>query len=96
MHVFLEIKVILNLIRDFVFHNGHSVQESEVQWMNSYYLTCVITVVTYGMYQIYGTSKIQPWNYPPKLLQTDDIRQDETDDVDSDYNTRLKQKFINI
>lgn len=71
-------------------------QESEAQWMYSYYLTCVITVVTYAMYQIYGTSKIQPWNYPPKkLLQTDDIRQDETPE-DVDYNTRLKQQFINI
>lgn len=63
--------------------------------MHSYYLTCVITVVTYAMYQVYGTSKIQSWNYPPKkLLQTDDIRQDETED--GDYNTRLKKQFINI
>lgn len=73
-----------------------ALQESVDQWMYSFYLTCVITIVTYAMYQIYGTSKIQPWNYPPKkLLQTDDIRQDETPE-DVDYNTRLKQQFINI
>lgn len=72
-------------------------QQSVDQWMYSYYLTCVITIVTYAMYQVYGTSKIQPWNYPPKkLLQTDDIRQDEPADEEADYNTRLKQQFINI
>lgn len=65
--------------------------------MYSYYLTCVITVVTYVMYQVYGTSKIQPWNYPPKkLLQTDDLRQDDTLDDEGDYHARLKQQFINI
>lgn len=64
--------------------------------MYAFYLTCGISIVTYLMYQVFGTSQIQSWNYPPKrLLQTDDIRRDETPE-DVDYNTRLKQQFINI
>lgn len=40
------------------------------QWQTAFTVSSIIACVTYIMFQIYGTSDIQPWNYPPKQLQS--------------------------
>lgn len=39
-------------------------QENLDQWQFCFLLSSIVAVVTYIMFQIYGTSEIQKWNYP--------------------------------
>lgn len=38
------------------------------QWITNFWITSVIAISTYIMFQIFGTAKIQPWNYPQRRL----------------------------
>lgn len=39
-------------------------QTNLVQWQHCFLLSSVVAIVTYLMFQIYGTADVQPWNYP--------------------------------
>ena len=41
-------------------------QTSLYQWRIVFGVTSVVATFTYLMFQIYGTAKIQDWNYPSK------------------------------
>jgi sugar phosphate permease len=47
--------------------NGHILEDQKnlEQWQFCFVLSSIVAIVTYIMFQIYGTSDIQPWNYPP-------------------------------
>lgn len=49
-------------------------QKNLEQWQNCFLLSSVVAIVTYVMFQIYGTADIQPWNYP-KMPRSDAERQ---------------------
>lgn len=49
-------------------------QKSIEEWQNVFILSFVVTIVTYLMFQIYGTSKIQPWNYPQRQIPPEESR----------------------
>lgn len=38
------------------------------QWQIAFTVASVVACITYIVFQVYGTSEIQPWNYPPKKL----------------------------
>lgn len=40
------------------------------QWQHCFLLSSVVAIVTYFMFQVYGTADVQPWNYP--ALQASD------------------------
>lgn len=40
------------------------------QWQTSFTVASIVACVTYVMFQIYGTSEIQSWNYPPKEVHS--------------------------
>ena len=66
-----------------------------VQWQHCFLLSSIVAIVTYVMFQLYGTAEIQPWNYP-KTARSDAERQQlnsngngnskETHDKDDDRN----------
>lgn len=39
-------------------------QKNLEQWQFCFVLASIVAIVTYIMFQIYGTSDIQSWNYP--------------------------------
>lgn len=41
-------------------------QTNLIQWQFCFLLASAVAIVTYIMFQIYGTADIQPWNYPPR------------------------------
>jgi hypothetical protein len=41
-------------------------QQSLEQWRKVFGVTAIVAVGTYFMFQFYGTSDIQAWNYPNK------------------------------
>lgn len=41
-----------------------SPQKSVHQWQQSFILASIVAVITYIMFQIYGTAEVQSWNYP--------------------------------
>lgn len=43
-------------------------KESLDQWRMVFVVTAIVAIFTYGMFQMYGTSDIQSWNYPEKKL----------------------------
>lgn len=55
------------------FVNGYIMVNSMdlAQWNYVFILTSIVACSTYIVFQIYGTADIQPWNYPPKKLETD-------------------------
>jgi MFS family permease len=40
-------------------------QKNLLQWQYCFLLSSAVAIVTYIMFQVYGTADIQPWNYPP-------------------------------
>jgi Major Facilitator Superfamily len=49
-------------------------QKNLVQWQHCFLLSSVVAIVTYFMFQVYGTVDVQPWNYP-EVPQSDTERQ---------------------
>lgn len=39
-------------------------QKDLIQWQHCFLLASVVAIVTYIMFQVYGTAEVQPWNYP--------------------------------
>lgn len=44
-------------------------QNSLVQWQQVFLLAFIIAVVTYIMFQVFGTAEIQSWNYPKQAIR---------------------------
>lgn len=42
------------------------------QWQQVFILASIVAVLTYIMFQIYGTGDVQSWNYPSGRPSTDD------------------------
>jgi MFS family permease len=49
-------------------------QKNLLQWQHCFLLSSIVAIVTYVMFQCYGTAEIQPWNYP-KAPRSDAERQ---------------------
>lgn len=62
-------------------------KESLEQWRNVFGLASIIATFTYLMFQIYGTSTIQSWNYPKKKLLDSQIITDNI--LNSAQNSRI-------
>lgn len=45
-------------------------QKNLKQWQLCFLISSVVAIVTYIMFQLYGTADVQPWNYP--AVQTSD------------------------
>lgn len=39
-------------------------QKNLEQWQHCFLLSSFVAIVTYIMFQLYGTADVQPWNYP--------------------------------
>lgn len=66
-------------------------QKNLLQWQHCFLLSSVVAIVTYVMFQIYGTAEVQPWNYPtsPKndveRQQLNKNNQNSTQDHDNNH-----------
>lgn len=67
-------------------------QKNLDQWRSCFILSSIVAVVTYIMYQIYGTAEIQPWNYydtPVKENETQRLEDGETDEGENHNDKKL-------
>lgn len=45
-----------------------TVTDDKEQWITNFWITSIIAILTYIVFQIFGTAEIQPWNYPERRL----------------------------
>lgn len=70
-------------------------QKNQEQWQHCFLLSSVVAIVTYFMFQIYGTADVQPWNYPA-VPQSDSERQQlNNDDSKRDHDKDETQNLSN-
>lgn len=50
-------------------------QKNLLQWQSCFLLSSVVAIVTYIMFQVYGTAEIQPWNYPAVAISDTERQQ---------------------
>lgn len=66
-------------------------QTDLVQWQYCFLLASAVAIVTYIMFQMYGTADIQPWNYPvvacPDSAESQNLNNSsKSRDIDDDHN----------
>lgn len=49
-------------------------QTSLEQWRKVFSVACSVGVGTYFFFQVFGTSNIQPWNYPAETFPEEDTK----------------------
>lgn len=50
------------------------------QWQQCFLLSSAVAIVTYTMFQLYGTAEIQSWNYPPVRCNSESVEREDTDE----------------
>lgn len=58
------------MVAGFILRNNTSLE----QWRKVFAVTAVIGVGTYFFFQVFGTSKVQPWNYPDGKIPDEDTQ----------------------